>query len=283
VGTGTIESHSTGQFTSKFGVGLEDAGVRQQIINYFKVHSFLKMLHVHSGSQGMDLTVLAQGIKKIVQLALEINKTIGHPQIDTIDIGGGLPVNFSSDEVTPTFSDYANILRNIVPELFSPTIFPTVITEFGRALLAKCGWFSSYVEYTKNNGGRPIVLQHVGADIAIRTVYHPTVWPLRVTVYDKSGKIRTCAPTSLVEQDIAGPCCIAGDIIAHQRPLPVIHPGDFLVILDVGAYYHSAYSKYNCRQAPPVVGYRMEGGEVTFEVLQKGESVEESLEMFSKY
>jgi hypothetical protein len=48
----------------------------------------------------------------------------------------------------------------------------------------QAGWFGSRVEYTKVNGGRHIAAQHAGADIAIRTIYHPTIWPLRVTVMD---------------------------------------------------------------------------------------------------
>jgi len=88
-----------------------------------------------------------------------------------------------------------------------------------------------------------------------------------------------------VEQDTAGPCCIAGDIIAHKRPLPLARQGDFIVIKDVGAYYHSSYSRYNCRQSPPFMGYIVDGhggSDVEFQTLQKGETVDESLEMFSR-
>eukprot|EP01124_Arcella_intermedia_P011707 TRINITY_DN1812_c0_g1_i1.p1 TRINITY_DN1812_c0_g1~~TRINITY_DN1812_c0_g1_i1.p1 ORF type:complete len:455 (+),score=86.39 TRINITY_DN1812_c0_g1_i1:39-1403(+) len=273
VGSGSIATHSTGQFTSKFGVGLEDEGVRALILRYYKENPFLKMIHVHSGSQGMELQILAVGIKKVVDLA----KVIG-PQVDSIDMGGGLPVNFGSEEIKPTFVDYSAVLKQTVPELFDGT-FKMVITEFGRAVLAKTGWFASIVEYTKNNGGRNIVLQHIGADIAIRTVYHPTVWPLRVSIHKPDGSISTA---QTVSQDIAGPCCIAGDIIAHQRELPLAAPGDFVVVKDVGAYYHSSYSRYNCRQAPPVIGYTVEGDNVNWKLLQKGETVQESLEMFSR-
>jgi hypothetical protein len=34
--------------------------------------------------------------------------------------------------------------------------------------------------------------------------------------------------------------------------LPRAYQGDVISILDVGAYYHSSYSYYNLRQAPPV-------------------------------
>jgi diaminopimelate decarboxylase len=50
----------------------------------------------------------------------------------------------------------------------------------------------------------------------------------------------------------SGPCCFAGDLAARERTLPRAYPGDVIAILDVGGYYHSSYSFYNLRQAPPV-------------------------------
>lgn len=45
-----------------------------------------------------------------------------------------------------------NRIRAKVPELFDPTQFKQVITEFGRAIVAKCGFFASRVEYSKVTG-----------------------------------------------------------------------------------------------------------------------------------
>lgn len=63
--------------------------------------------------------------------------------------GGGLSVNFASDAIAPSFEQYAAALRAAVPELFEPSQFSTVVTEFGRALIAKAGFFASRVEYVK--------------------------------------------------------------------------------------------------------------------------------------
>jgi diaminopimelate decarboxylase len=59
-------------------------------------------------------------------------------QITTIDIGGGLSANYCSNEPAMpgrSFSDYAAALAATVPELFTGELH--VITEFGRALMAK--------------------------------------------------------------------------------------------------------------------------------------------------
>jgi len=84
----------------------------------------------------------------------------------------------------------------------------------------------------------------------------------------------------LIPQDIAGPCCHAADIIAHERPLPLFEPGDWILSHDTGAYYYSAFSYYNSRQAPFVYGFE-EGDTIEFQVLKKGQSVEQTLAMFT--
>ncbi|MCK4460033.1 MAG: diaminopimelate decarboxylase, partial [Methanosarcinales archaeon] len=55
--------------------------------------------------------------------------------------------------------------------------------------------------------------------------------------------------------DIVGPICESGDIIAKDRKLPPIEPGDVVAVLDVGAYGFSMSSQYNgrCRCAEVLV------------------------------
>jgi diaminopimelate decarboxylase len=57
--------------------------------------------------------------------------------------------HFLECQVTPRFADYSAALQAAVPELFDANIFTTVVTEFGRALAAKNGFFASRVEYVK--------------------------------------------------------------------------------------------------------------------------------------
>jgi hypothetical protein len=45
---------------------------------------------------------------------------------------------------------------------------------------------------------------------------------------------------------------MAGDLAAREMALPRAYQDDIIAILDVGGYYHSSYSYYNLRQAPPV-------------------------------
>jgi len=249
VGAGEISAMSTATVTSKFGIALEDEGNRQAIIDCYKGNRWLTSLHTHVGSQGCSLELMTDGIRKVVDLAEDINEAVGFQQIEVLDIGGGLPVNFDSEEARPSFADYAAALQANVPELFSGKY--TVKTEFGRSIFAKNGFIATRIEYTKNSGGRQIAISHAGAQIATRTVFMPDYWKIRLSVFGPSGEVKK---GNLVSQDVAGPLCFAGDLIGTERMLPLIEPGDFVVLHDTGAYYFSSPFYYNTLNAPAVYG-----------------------------
>jgi diaminopimelate decarboxylase len=268
VGTGSIAAMSTATLSSKFGIGLEDGDNRQRIIDAYAARPWLTCLHTHVGSQGCPLDLIAAGIAKTFALAQEINGTLGRKQIVTLDIGGGLPVNFTSDVVTPSFGDYVAALRAGVPGLFSGDF--RVVTEFGRAVLAKAGFILARVEYTKEQGGHPIAITHAGAQVATRTVFMPELWKIRVSALDAQARPKK-GPK--IVQDVAGPCCFAGDVVAHARALPLLEPGDFVMLHDTAAYYFSTPFVYNSLPAIPVYGVSGKNDALNVTVMQQGHAL----------
>jgi diaminopimelate decarboxylase len=257
LGAGSIDAMSTATATSKFGVALRDRGAREWVLRAFAERPWLTRLHCHVGSQGMPLEQMVAGVRATYELAEEINAAAraangadGPARIDTLDIGGGLPVNFGSEETRPGYGHYARLLRAEVPGLFDGRY--GLVTEFGRSLLAKSGVILARVEYTKDAGGRRIAVTHAGAQVATRTVFAPASWPLRVTAYDAQGLPRTGGE---LRQDVAGPCCFAGDLVARDRALPELRPGDLAALLDTGAYYASTPFSYNTLPRPGVHGF----------------------------
>jgi len=260
VGAGGIVSTSTATSTSKFGVGLGDSGNRDRLISAFTNRPWLRTVHVHVGSQGCPPELAVEAVKRVVELTVSINTACGGSRISAIDIGGGLPVNFTSEESKPTFHDYASQLRTSVPSLFGGSI--RMITEFGRALIAKSGFILARVEYTKVMGGRAIAITHAGAQVAARTVYEPEDWPLRISALDANGRPKT---GEVLHQDIAGPCCFAGDVLAHNRALPLLEPGDYILVHDTGGYYFSSPYFYN--SLPPIEVYGVAGLEANLDLI----------------
>jgi diaminopimelate decarboxylase len=100
-------------------------------------------------------------------------------------------------------------------------------------------------------------------------------WPLRVTAHHPTGA-RKAGP--LVAQDIAGPLCFAGDLIARARPLPALAAGDVVAILDTGAYCFSAPYHFNTLPEPAVYGVRTGPcGDVRFELLRPAQTIDDLL------
>ncbi|MFI6814684.1 diaminopimelate decarboxylase [Nonomuraea sp. NPDC050328] len=270
VGTGSIGAMSTATATSKFGVALRDPGAREAVVEAFVRRPWLTRLHAHVGSQGCPLELIAAGIAETYLLAEEINATLGRRQITSLDIGGGLPVNFADERETPTFADYVRVLGEAVPGLFDGRY--ELVTEFGRSLLAKNGFIGALVEYTKDAGGRRIAITHAGAQVATRTVLMPGAWPLRVDAFDAKGRPKQ---GPLLAQDVAGPCCFAGDVVAHARELPELEEGDFVVLHDTGAYYFSTPWAYNSLPYPAVHGFTTDGGQVRLATVRQAQTLDE--------
>ncbi|MEW2295802.1 diaminopimelate decarboxylase [Streptomyces sp. NPDC006743] len=274
VGAGAIGAMSTATTTSKFGIALRDEGAVQAVVEAFAARPWLTRLHAHVGSQGCPLPLIAQGVRAAHDLAEHINATLGRRQVTGLDIGGGLPVDFDSDEDRPAYADYVTELRAAVPELFDGRY--SLVTEFGRSLLAKNGTIASLVEYTKSAGGRRIAVTHAGAQVATRTVFMPGSWPLRAGVFDAVGRPKQGATETV---DIAGPCCFAGDLTAVGRELPAVDPGDIVALYDTGAYYFSTHFAYNSLPRPAVHGYRTDAeGRIRFALVREAQSVRQVVE-----
>ncbi|MEV3971305.1 diaminopimelate decarboxylase [Streptomyces sp. NPDC050698] len=278
VGAGSIAASSTATATSKFGIALEDEGNFERLLRAYKEQPWLTWVHAHVGSQGCPLDLIAQGISRTVAFAEQVNTALGRRQIVGIDIGGGLPVDFDSDSTAPGFDAYVDRLRHHSPALFTGAY--RLVTEFGHSLLSKNGFTAAFVEYTKTSGQRPIAITHAGAQVATRTVFQPDSWPLRVTAHHPTGARKTGSP---VAQDIAGPLCFAGDLIARARPLPALVPGDVVALLDTGAYCFSAPYHFNTLPEPAVYGVRTgPRGDVRFELLRSAQTIDELITRTSR-
>nr|WP_186337923.1 MULTISPECIES: diaminopimelate decarboxylase [Streptomyces] len=271
IGGGSIGATSTATETSKFGVALRDEGAREWVVAAYARRPWLTRLHAHTGSQGIPLELLARGVAETYALAEEINARVGRRQIDTLDIGGGLPVNFAGEATEPSYARYARLLAEAVPGLRAGRY--GLVTEFGRSLLAKHGTVVARVEYAKRSGGRRIAVTHAGVQVATRTVYAPGAWPLRIAAYDAKGRPKR-GPE--VVQDVAGPACFSGDLLAEGRALPELEQGDYAAALDTGAYYFAHHYAYNSLARPGIYGFAPDGaGGVAFATVREPQTIAE--------
>ncbi|MCB9779367.1 MAG: diaminopimelate decarboxylase [Alphaproteobacteria bacterium] len=267
VGAGSILATSTAVAGSKFGVDL--TAHRPAVVAAFCRHPWLTGLHVHVGSQGIDIDLLVAGAERALVLAREIVAAGG--RIDTIDIGGGLPAEYGdSDARGPEFAELTDALRARVPGLLDGPW--RIVTEYGRRVHTAAGLAVARVEATKHSGGRRIAVCHLGGDLFVRPVYRPIQWRHRITVHGPDGREKQ---GPLRPWDVVGPLCFSGDRLAKGRPLPPVEPGDLIVVHDSGSYTLAMYSRYNSRRAPAVVGAAGEPPDLT--LLKPRETIEDVL------
>lgn len=277
VGTGSIASTSVAGEYSKFGVPIK--ANRRALIEKFEQYDWLTGVHLHIGSQGCSVEMLLDGLETVFNFTKEVNEILERKntgrKIDVFDMGGGLPVSYHKDKDPVLLSYYVKEMRERFKELFGNDF--KLITEFGRYIHANTGWVASRVEYVKREPGGNTAMIHVGADLFLRKCYRPEDWHHEVLVVDYRGRIKE--GTDKNKYVIAGPLCFAGDMIARDIQLPVVEPGDYIIIQDTGAYTLSMWSRYNSRQIPKVIGYTDDGNK--FEVLRERETLDTLMEFWS--
>ena len=219
---------STGLKDNKFGVDEKNAISMYKIANQLDSIE-IKGIDCHIGSQITELQPFEDSIKKLLVLIDHLN-SIGI-SIEHIDIGGGIGIKYS-DEVPPTFSDYASTVKNILEGRDLKIIF-----EPGRALIGKAGILLTEVEYIKNSTEKNFVI----INAAMNDLMRPAL-------YGAFHEIINLSPTNSENKyyDIVGPVCETGDFLGKDRLLSA-EEGNILAVLDAGAYGMSMSSNYNSR------------------------------------
>ncbi|MCO4753644.1 MAG: diaminopimelate decarboxylase, partial [Bacteriovoracaceae bacterium] len=139
---------STGSNKHKFGMSRDDI---IQALNDSELWSNCKLigLSIHIGSQLMELSATAHAVSKLSKLADEIGI-----QLDFLDVGGGLGVDYDQNDSAPSIKDY---MQTVQTHLVSSN-FKRIIFEPGRRIMADAGVFISRVIRTKTTAGHNFLI-----------------------------------------------------------------------------------------------------------------------------
>ena len=139
--------------------------------------------------------------------------------------------------------------------------------EPGRFISAEASIILAQINTIKYNGYK----RFAGIDAGFNTLIRPTM-------YDSYHHIIPCDINTKkkdVKYDIAGPICESGDILGKNRDLPELNEGDYLAILDAGAYGFTMSSNYNARGRTAEV---LVDGD-NFSVIRKRETYEDLISL----
>jgi diaminopimelate decarboxylase len=230
---------TTGLREHKFGVNIDDA---PRLYAEAAQMDWLEPvgISVHIGSQITDVAPFRETMERLTRLAHQLMRD--GLNISVVDAGGGLGINYEGEQpgaFAKSARAYATaLLSSLRKEPFH------LLLEPGRSIAAPAGALLTRVLYVKENSGKQFLIVDAGMNDLIRpSLYH--AYHEIIPVELELGESMTA--------DIVGPVCETGDFFARGRTLPPVKAGDFIAILDAGAYGMSIASNYNSRPRPAEV------------------------------
>lgn len=225
VDAGVHEFTKTGRKSDKFGVSIEAA---KDLVKKCSESNSLKLvgLTCHIGSQIMELNGFEEAATQALELLVELDKL--NINLNFIDMGGGLGVNYVGEETVQPFE-----LIQCYEKIFSGRS-ERLILEPGRSISANAGVMLTRVEYKKNGF---LIADAAMNDLLRPALYqaHHDVWP----VTKNNDAMRSTV-------NLVGPICETGDFLAKNIESES-SKGDLLAVKTVGAYGFVMSSNYNSR------------------------------------
>ena len=224
VDAGAHEFTKTGRKSDKFGVSIETT---KNLVEKCNDSDNLNLvgLTCHIGSQIMELDGFEDAASQALDLLVGLDKL--NINIDFIDMGGGLGVNYVGEETTQPFEliqSYEKIFKGRDEIL---------ILEPGRSISANAGIMLTKVEYKKDDF---LITDAAMNDLLRPALYnaHHDIWPV-----DKNDNLAS-------NVNVVGPICETGDFLAKDIKIDASE-NDLLAVKTVGAYGSVMSSNYNSR------------------------------------
>lgn len=242
-GHGHSQKTNTGGENSKHGIWYDDLPAALEVIRRYQLQ--LVGMHMHIGS-GVDYAHLERVCGAMVRQVVGLGQ-----DLQAISAGGGLSVPYRDGEAAIDTDHYFMLWNDAREQIARHLGHPvTLEIEPGRFLVAQSGVLLAQVRCVKKMGRRHFVLIDAGFNDLMRPAMYGS-WH-RITALSADGRDLSQGPQ--VDTVVAGPLCESGDVFTQQeggkvepRPLPVVAPGDYLVLHDTGAYGASMSSNYNSR------------------------------------
>jgi len=222
---------STGQRFNKFGVPIEHAPL---LLREMARRPGLDVvgLHVHLGSQIVEMEPLARAAQALAGLAREardIGLTLRH-----LDLGGGLGISY--DGAPPP--DPARYSAAIAPIVEATGL--DLLLEPGRCLVGPAGILVGRIADVKCYPGSP---RFIVLDTGMTELVRPALYG----AYHRMAAVTPRAGDQQV-YEVVGPLCETSDTLGHERRFGPVEVGDEVAIFDAGAYGIAMASNYNRRR-----------------------------------
>ncbi|MCX6326747.1 MAG: diaminopimelate decarboxylase [Bacteroidia bacterium] len=236
-----IDAHThkyitTGIEESKFGINTWEI---EEVIKKISTLKNIRLLgmHFHIGSQITRMSVFKSLFARINELQEWF--TTHSINLEIINVGGGLGIDYENPDKNPLFEDYFSMLNEFIDLMPGQTLH----MEPGRSIIGQCGSLISRVLFIKNGSNTLFAIIDAGMTDLIRPA-----------LYQAHHKIENLTSEgNIYRYDVVGPICESSDTFAKYIELPETRRGDIIAIRSAGAYGEAMASRYNLRDLPPSV------------------------------
>lgn len=247
-----IEAHTheyvkTGREDSKFGLGLWEGGAMEAVRRLLDSPALdLIGFHCHIGSQLLTVQCFADAARLMLDVCRQARDETGFAA-RILNLGGGLGVRHTEQEVAPTIEDLAQTICGTIVEGCEERglDLPMVMVEPGRSIVGEAGTILYAVGVVKEIPG---VRTYVAVDGGLSDNPRPALYgaEYQVLFANKMG-----AP-AIQTVTVAGKHCETDNLFVDV-PAPEVEPGDVIAVPACGAYTFAMSSNYNRLPRPAVV------------------------------
>ena len=243
----THEYIQTGHLDSKFGFDLTQIDEAVELIRNNYTNLKLHGLHAHIGSQIFETKVYHDEIEILIKEIARLDEKF-RLKLDEINVGGGLGVKYTEEDVPPSTYEIADVIikslnENIKKYGIEP---PALFIEPGRSIISTAG----VTLYTIGSSKQvPHGKRYVAVDGGMADNPRPSMYQAKYFAEIANKK----EDVALQTVTIAGRFCESGDILIKNINLPEPVEGDILCVYNTGAYNYSMASNYNRVQKPQMV------------------------------
>jgi diaminopimelate decarboxylase len=226
----------------------------------------LRGLHCHLGSTLKSGQPVLDAARQLLPLLSRL-RSDGH-SLDTLDLGGGLGIDYSHRSGAPAAPSPAELMAGLRLILQRGSDDPPLRLWFepGRSIVGPCGALIGRVIGVKHRSVEPTASEAAGersflcTDASMAQLIRPCLYGAYHHI-ELLEEPEPSADAQLRLYDVVGPICESGDFIGQKRLLPTPREGDGLIIYDAGAYGAAMASRYNLHFQ--CAEYLIDGSQVT--------------------
>jgi diaminopimelate decarboxylase len=192
----------------------------------------MRGLHVHVGSQILDVDPFAQSVAPLAALG----------EFEVYDLGGGLGARYSYDDHPPPVADYLDALIGAARAELPAAA--EIIIEPGRSMVAAAA-ATIYRVVTVKRGALTFVAVDGGMGDNLEVALFGQRFEAAIAdrLDGSDGELVT----------LVGRHCESGDVLVDGVRLDAPRVGDLVAVPVTGAYCHTMANNYNGNRRIPVV------------------------------